>query len=266
MRDSRRLLSILIVAACLSTGTATRATEHDPVVATINGHQVRAADIQAEIGAMPLGDQIVVRQQAEQFKESVIREEILFQYLLATDFAGAPALRQRVRQLAVEELLRREVTDHLLVSDTEVRAFFDTHPGAMRGEYAQMSQVLLPSRSQCEALQTTIATSEEFAAAAREHSLHEPSAKVGGDLGLIMNHSGPLGFEEALFDLQPGQMAVYDSSEGCHLVRMGKRVTPPLPPFDNVAPAVRGFLARRRERELLSALLERALDHVKIER
>ena len=259
-------LLCLALAGLLEAGAVPQASADDPVLATVNGHVIRRSDVQAGIAAMPLGDQIVARQQTERFGESVIREEVLFQYMLATDFASAPALRKRVRELVVEELINQEVTARLQISDADVRAFFDDNPAAIRGEYAQFYQVLLAERPQCESLQETISTSGEFASAAREHSLHRSSAESGGDIGLIMNHSGPLGFEQALFDLQPGQMAVFDSEDGCHLVRMGKRVTPPIPPIENVAPAIRGFLKTRRERELLSALLERTREFVQVTR
>ena len=56
------------------------ADEPDPVVATVNGVPIRLSYVYEHIEALPLGDQIDVRDQLNRFTESVIQEDVLFQF------------------------------------------------------------------------------------------------------------------------------------------------------------------------------------------
>ena len=186
--------------------------------------------------------------------------------MIASDFADTPLLREQVKELVVRHVLETRVADRIEVTDAQVSAFYEANPGAIRGEYARVSQIVLAEPAECAALRDRIGSAEEFAALARDRSTDAESADRGGDLGYVMNHAGPLGFEEQLFSLEPGQMAVYRTTAGCHLVRVSERVTPAVPPLENVAPRIRGLLARQQEIRLLRELLDEAATRVTVER
>ena len=112
----------------------------------------------------------------------------------------------------------------------------------------------------------TIESDADFEAAARGRSLHRESADKGGDIGLYMNHDGPLGFETKFFEMQVGDMRVFESGDGCHLVRIMERVTPPMPPLEQVAPRIRVLIERGQQIKLLRELIEKASATIKVER
>jgi parvulin-like peptidyl-prolyl isomerase len=242
------------------------AANDDPLVAEINGRSIRMSDVYAEIETQPIGDQIALRQRVELFAESLVREEILFQSALATDFAADPELREIVKSTVVKELIARHVTAKLQVSDGEVRDFYDNNHSAIRFEEIRAAQILLADRTECDALRQSISSDQQFQQLARDRSLHRESAELGGDLGLFMNHNGPLGFETLLFSMQPGDMAVFESNDGCHLVRVMTRNTPPLPALAEVKDRIHNLLLARKERKLLQQLLERAEKSVQVRR
>jgi len=72
------LLVILILLPCL----AAYAQDDDPVLAIINDFELRASDISALISGMALGEQVSIRSDLDKFAESLIQEEVLFQYVL----------------------------------------------------------------------------------------------------------------------------------------------------------------------------------------
>jgi len=74
----------------------------------------------------------------------------------------------------------------------------------------------------------------------------------------MMNHDGPLGFERSLFEIPENQASIFESDEGCHVVMVSGRVTPALPPLENVSPAIENLLKREIEIEALQELMERA--------
>jgi len=253
------------LAAALATCSA-GAGAQDPLLATINGHAVRMSDVQREVEALPLGDQIAVRASMQRFAESVVREEILFQYLLAEGFETLPGLRAAVRTAAVDYLIQHGVRDRIEVTEEEVRAYYAANASVIRGEGVRAAQILLARREACEALARDIDSEQAFREAARARSADRESAARGGDIGLFMNHAGPYGFETELFAMQPGEMRVFQTGRGCHLVRVTGRETPPLPPLAEVAPRIRELLETREERALLGALFERAQARVTVER
>ena len=257
------VIGLLSVAATCWAGES---SDTDPVLALVNGHEVRLSYVYAQIEAMPLGDQVNVREQLDRFIESVVREEVLFQSMLASDFSSEPELREEVKAIVVEHLINRYVAERIEVSDQAVRKYFDENASVIRGEYVRASEIQLAQREGCEKLRSAIDSEQAFEAAARERSIHKESAERGGDIGLFMNHEGPFGFEIALFEMQPGEMRVFESPQGCHLVRITERVTPPLPPFTDVEPRIRELLRRQQESALLGALLERGEMNLDVER
>ena len=240
--------------------------QKDPVIATVNGHEIRESYAYQQLEALPLGDQISIRAQFDRFVESLVREEVLFQSMLATDFANEPELRETIKTAIVNHMIERHVSNRVKASDEDVRQYYIDNASAIRDENVRASHILVKTIDECAALMPSINSDESFAAAARKHSIHKDSAEKGGDIGLFMNHDGPLGFEAKFFEMQPGDMRLFQSEDGCHLVRIMARETPPMPPLEQVEANIRVLIERQQQIDLLRALIEKASAAVKVER
>lgn len=256
-----RLLATLLITAAPFTYA-----DEDPTIAIINDYVIKLSDIDAQISKMPLGDQVSIRSDTEKFAESLVQEEILFQSVLGTNFTDEIELREEVKTLVVNHLIEKYVTSKLTVSDEAIQIFYDSNTSAIRGETIQVSHILTEFREECESLKMKIEGGASFAELALEHSIHEPSAVNGGEIGSLMNHDGPLGFEQQLFELPQNQHTLFESEDGCHIVVVTGRDTPPLPPIENVASAIEILLKRGLEIEALQALMERAHQRVDVVR
>ena len=239
-------------------------SDDDSVLAIINDYQLRTSDINAQIAKMPLGDQVSVRSDTEKFAESLIQEEVLFQYVLNNRFNDEPELRTEVKTLAVNYLIKKYVTDKLDVTDAQIEAFYQQNTSAIRGETIQVSHILTATRDECEQLLQQLQNGSSFEALAKKHSIHQSSAERGGALGSMMNHDGPLGFERELFEIPQHQPTVFESDEGCHIMMVTGRDTPELPALEKVAPALEALLLREQEIEALQALIESAHQRIKV--
>ena len=248
----------------LAAGTLTSANDDDPVLAIINDYQLRASDIKAQIAKMPLGDQVSIRSDTEKFAESLIQEEVLFQYVLNNSFINEPELRDEIKTLAVNYLIQKYVTDKLDVTDAEIEAFYKDNTSSIRGETIQVSHILTATRDECEQLLQRLENGSSFEDLAKQHSIHQSSAERGGLLGSMMNHDGPLGFETSLFDIPENQPTLFESEDGCHIMMVTGRDTPPLPPLETVAPALESLLMREQEINALESLIESANQQVKV--
>lgn len=236
----------------------------DPVIATINGHDIHLSYVYRQVESLPLGEQVAIRDQLDRFIESIIQEEVLLQSMLQTSFGDELELREQVKNTAADYLINKYVTQKIHITDKEVEQYYHDNASAIRSEHVQVSHILLKARVECEVLQKQIKSKEEFAQLAQQRSLHRDSAKNGGDIGSYMNHPGALGFEERFFDMKVGEMGVFKGSDGCHLVRITDRVTPPLPPLAKVSSRIREIITRNREIELLSALIKKSSTYVEV--
>ena len=238
----------------------------DPIVAVVNGHALSRAYVYEQLEALPLGDQITIRAQLNRFIDSLVREEVLFQSMLASDFANEPRLREAIKTTVVNHLIENHVTKRIKVADADILKYYNDNASAIRDENVRASQILLRTLDECASLMATIDSDASFAAAAQRHSLHRESAAKDGDIGLFMNHNGPLGFEAQFFDMQPGDMRLFESDDGCHLVRIIARETPPLPPLEQVEAQIRTLIERQQQIDLLRALIEKASTSITVDR
>lgn len=264
----KQTLRGLITAPCLllalsSVGWSAEG-QPDPLIATVNGHDIHLSYVYQQIESLPLGEQVALRDQFDRFVESIIQEEVLLQATLKTKFQDEPELRDQIKHTIADYLINKYVTRKIHVTDKEVGQYYRDNASAIRNELVQVSHILLKVRAECEALQKQINSKEEFAQLAQQRSLHKDSAKNGGDIGSYMNHAGALGFEQRFFDMKVGEMDVFESTDGCHLVRITDRVTPPLPPLAEVSDRIRELITRSREIELLSALIKKSRSQVEV--
>jgi len=237
-----------------------------PVLATVNGHPILATYVDERMGDAPPADRIAMFERRERFVESIITEELLLQSMLATDFADEPELREGVKALVAEHLIRTRIGAHLHVDEAEAERYYREHQSVIRGETVRVLHILMRERTECERLMTTIRDEAGFVVAAREHSIDPASAARGAVLGRVMDHAGALGFEQEMFRLAEGEMAVYDGQAGCHLVRAAERQVPPLPPYERVRDRIHALLRRQQEMDLLRALVQDLEARFEVER
>lgn len=238
----------------------------DPVIAVINDFKLKASDVNAQIAKMPLGDQVSVRSNTEKFAESLIQEEVLFQYLLQNGFSGEAELRSELKTIAVNHLINKYVTQKMDVTDEQIKNYYQQNTSAIRGETVQVSHILTTTRKKCESILSRLKAGEVFANLANQYSIHKTSAERGGELGSLMNHNGPLGFEPELFEIPQNEYTLFESEDGCHVVIVTGRDTPPLPDLEKVAPALKNLLLREQEIIALQLLIENAHQQVKVVR
>lgn len=258
----RQLLLAVLILPCMA--TVAYAQDDDQVLAIINDYELRASDIDAILSGMALGEQVSIRSDLDKFAESLIQEEVLFQYVLKKRLNEEPELREQIKTLAVNHVIDKFVTQHTAVSEAEIQAYYDANTSAIRGETIQVSQILKEKREECDAITARLDKGESFEDLAQEFSIHESSAAAGGFLGSMMNHEGPLGFEQELFDIPLNEYRTFESSDGCHIVQVNGRDTPELPELELVAPAIEGLLSRQKEIDAVEALVEQANNEIEV--
>lgn len=262
------IVPLLFLLLPLSVGVVTaEGKKSQPVVAKVNGQEIRLSEVRASIESLSLGDQIDVRGELNTYIEAMINEEVLFQWALRSNFRGEEKLRAKVKDLVVRVLIEKHVRSKIKVTEAQVRSYYERNPSLVRGEHVRVRSILLKSRPECESLLPSIDSEQTFIKLAQAHSLHRDTGARGGDSGLIMRGEGQgTGHELEFFKMKVGEMRIFDSPQGCLIVRSVFYVNPPLPPYQAVRNSLRRYLENRAEVQLVDQLFKKALQGAKIQR
>jgi peptidyl-prolyl cis-trans isomerase SurA len=142
-------------------------------------------------------------------------------------------LRKEIRTMSV---LQYKVRSRLHVSDEDVKAYYQAHPGEFAGDQEVLVRhVFLPLakdaspaeaaklRAQADELVRRLRSGEDFAKVAREVS-KGPSAQEGGELGWIKRGTIEKSLEDAAFRLGKGEISgVIQAGQGLHILRVDDR-------------------------------------------
>ena len=244
----------------------TAGADDDRLVATVDQTPILVSDVYRRIEQLPLGDQVAVREQVERFTDSVIREELLFQYALGHALEADAALRDEVKALVVDRLIESRVREQIDVTPEQIRAYYMENPSQVRGEHWRLRHIPLESHADCERLLPLVSDEDSFAELAREHGTDPELAADGGDMGYFMLHHDVLGLGTLVHHLPLHKPFMFDNQDGCHLIWMSEHLQPPIPRFEEVAPQLRAFLEGREEALLLRRLVDDAQAEVSVTR
>ncbi len=137
------------------------------------------------------------------------------------------------RGMAIQELIDKEVTEKIKVSDEETKSFYDKNPQLFQQpEQVKASHILIKVKSDApddqkaeahkkiEAVQQKVQKGEDFATLAKTYS-EGPSGPRGGDLGYFKRGQMVKPFEEAAFSLKPNETSeIVETQFGYHLIKV----------------------------------------------
>lgn len=251
-------LAALLTAATLALPGALRAQDADPVVARVNGAEIRASDVavaEEEIGSgLPpmtsdakrdyivtyLADTLLVAQAADAKKLGD-----------TADFKRRLAFARN--KILSETLLQQEAKAS--TSDAAMRQVYDDAAKQIGGEKeVRARHVLVETEDEAKAVLAEIKKGADFAEVAKAKS-KDPGASEGGDLGFFTKDQMVPEFSEAAFKLEPGQISEPVKTQfGWHVIKVEEKRDRPVPEFDKVKDQIENFLVRKRQTEVVTKL------------
>ena len=258
-RDRRGSLGGLAAVLLLQLAFAApvRAADGDPVVARVNGTEIRASDLaiaEEDVGSnLPmtgdarrdyltkyLSDMILVAQAAEAKK---VQDRDDFKRRLAYS-------REK---LLMEMMLQQE--GKTSISDAALHQLYEEATKQMAGEKeVHARHILVETEDQAKAILAELKKGGDFAAIAKQKS-KDPGAANGGDLGYFTEDQMVPEFAQAAFKLEPGQLSDPVKTQfGWHIIKVEDKRDRPVPEFDKVKPQLETYLSRRAQAELIGKL------------
>ena len=137
------------------------------------------------------------------------------------------------RDMAIQQLLDKEVDQKVQITDEEGKTFYDTNPQLFQQpERVKASHILIKvdegtteekkveARKKIKEVQQKVQKGEDFAELAKTYS-EGPSASKGGDLGLFGRGQMVKPFEDAAFSLKPNETSdIVETKFGYHLIKV----------------------------------------------
>jgi peptidyl-prolyl cis-trans isomerase C len=246
----------LAIAAILAAPIAR--AQDDPVVARVNGTEVRQSDLAAAEedlgGNIPqmtpeakrdylitfVGDMILVAKAAEAKKMGD-----------TDDFKKKLAYART--KLLMEQLLQSEAK--AAVTEAALHKVYDEAIGQMKKETeVRARHILVETEDEAKAVVAELKKGADFAELAKAKS-KDPGSADGGDLGYFTKDQMVPEFSEVAFKLEKGQLSDPVKSQfGWHVIKVEDKRERQPPEFDKVKDQLENFLVRKSQSELITKL------------
>jgi peptidyl-prolyl cis-trans isomerase D len=141
------------------------------------------------------------------------------------------------------------LAESIEVSDEELESYYEQQASELAREERRASHILIEDGADAAATMETIterlASGESFEALAEEYSIDTVSAEQGGDLGFAGRGVYDPAFEDALFELEDGEVSEpVSTSFGIHLIKVTDIRKADVPPLAELEDELRRDLAR----------------------
>jgi peptidyl-prolyl cis-trans isomerase C len=262
VRPRRHMLLLATLLASVAVTGAACAQSSDPVVARVNGTEIRSSDLaiaEEEVGSnlaqVPpegrrdylvtyVSDMILVAKAAEEKK---VTDDAEFKRRLAY-------LRNK---LLMETMLHTEAKS--AVTDAAMRTVYDDATKQMAGEKeVRARHILVETEDEAKAILAELKKGTDFAELARLKS-KDPGAAEGGDLGYFTKDQMVPEFSETAFRLESGQLSdPVKTAFGWHIIRTEDKRDRPVPAFEQVKDQIESYVARKAQADVIAKLRQGA--------
>jgi peptidyl-prolyl cis-trans isomerase C len=239
----------------------------DPVVARVDGDEIRLSDVEEAIQSLP-GE---YRSMPPQTLYPALIDQLIDRQAVAVmarkqGLDKDPAVRRQMARAQDEALqsalFHREVGP--LVTDQAVRARYDREIAGKPGlDEVHARHILVASEADAVAIIAELKKGGDFAAIAKARS-SDPGAAQGGDLGWFKKVDMLPEFSEVAFALKPGEISDKPAHTryGWHVIQVEERRTAAPPSYEQA----RDELRNRMIQEGVQKMLASARAGVKVEK
>ena len=250
------------LAVVLLAGLPVRAQDANPVLAKVNGAEIRQSDLalaEEELGpslaqmdpatkkenvlAFLIDMKIVAKaaedkkvENNEDFKKRLAftRNRLLMDSLLATE--GKAATTDDAMKKVYEDASKQ------ITAEQEVRA----------------RHILVESEDDAKAIAADLKKGADFAELAKKKS-KDPGASDGGDLGFFTKEQMVPEFSAVAFTLEPGKISDPVKSQfGWHIIKVEEKRSRKAPDFDQVKAQIETYVTRKAQADYVAKLREAA--------
>jgi peptidyl-prolyl cis-trans isomerase C len=251
-------LSAFALVVALAISSLPLRAEDDPVVARVNGTDVRQSDL--AMAEEDLGGNIpqMTPEAKREYLITFVGDMILVAKAAeAKKVADSNEFKQKLAyartKLLMESYLQNEAKT--AVTDAELHKVYDEAIGQMKAEpEVHARHILVATEDEAKAVVAELKKGADFAELAKAKS-KDPGSADGGDLGYFTKDQMVPEFSEVAFKLEKGQLSDPVKSQfGWHVIKVEDKRTRQPPEFDKVKDQLEQFVVRRQQSALITKL------------
>ena len=240
----------------------------DPVVAVVNGQQIRLSELEIAQQSLPQQYRSMPLQAVfPALLERIIDSKLVVQEGKKTKTNDDPAFKKRMafveEQVMQDFWIQREIAK--LVTLEKIQQRYQERLKSMPPEEeVHARHILVSTEDEAKAIIADLKKGTAFDKLAKEKSTDKASGAEGGDLGWFKKSDMVKEFADAAFDLKKGQTSETPTTTqfGYHVISIDDRRTAPPPALEELSEQIREELAR----EAVTAQLDKIRAGSKIEK
>ncbi|MFP4193932.1 MAG: peptidylprolyl isomerase [Desulfobacterales bacterium] len=221
-------------------------------------------------------DSAEIRDEMDEIKNRFESED-QFQDHIGTMNYTEKDLEKEIRQsLAIKKLIEEKFEDSMSVTDEEIESFYEENKEQFEvPEKVRARHILIKSeddddkagaREKIREVKQRLEDGEDFSELARQYS-DDPSGESGGDLGYFSRGSMVKNFEEAAFELEPGEVSdIVETRFGYHLIKLEDRKDKGIEPLADVRDSIREDLEQEKMMQKLEPYIESLKEKYPVEK
>ena len=261
---SAAMASCLVMA--LLSGLPARADDANPVLAKVNGSEIRQSDM--AIAEEELGPSL-------EKMDPATKKENLLAFLIDMKIVAKAAEDKKVEdsdefkkrldfarnRLLMDSLLANE--GKAATTDEAMKKVYDDAAKQITSEQeVHARHILVATEDEAKAIEEELKKGADFAELAKKKS-KDPGASDGGDLGFFTKDQMVPEFSAVAFSLEPGKISDPVKSQfGWHIIKVEEKRNRKPPEFDQVKGQIETYVTRKAQADYVAKLRETA----KIER
>src|SRR3954468_22505649 len=246
----------LVVA--LLAGVPLRAEDANPVLAKVNG-----AEIRASAGALAEGE----RGPSIAQMDPASRKDNVLSFLIDMKIVSKEAEDKKIAdrddfktrlafardRLLMDNLLA--VEGKAATTDDNMKKVYEEAAKQISGEQeVHARHILVETEDQAKKIESDLKKGADFAELAKKES-KDPGASDGGDLGFFTKDQMVQEFSAVAFALEPGKISDPVKSQfGWHVIKVEEKRTRKAPDFDQVKPQIETYVVRKAQADYVAKL------------
>src|SRR4051794_9908526 len=266
--SSRRKLGLVstavagCVAVALLAGLPLRAEEANPVLAKVNGAEIRASDValaEEELG--PSLAQMDPATKKDNVLAFLIDMKIVAKEAEDKKIADRDDFKTRLafarNRLLMDNLL--SVEGKAATTDENMKKVYEDAAKQITGEQeVHASHILVETEDQAKKIEDQLKKGGDFAEIAKKES-KDPGAADGGDLGFFTKDQMVPEFSTAAFALEPGKISDPVKTQfGWHVSKVEEKRARKAPDFEQVKPQIETYVVRKAQADYVAKLRQAA--------
>jgi peptidyl-prolyl cis-trans isomerase C len=246
------------LAVALLAGLPLRAEEANPVLAKVNGAEIRASDValaEEELG--PSLAQMDPATKKENVLSFLIDMKIVSKEAEDKKIADRDDFKTRLafarNRLLMDNLLA--VEGKAATTDENMKKVYEEAAKQITGEQeVHARHILVETEDQAKKIAEDLKKGADFAELAKKES-KDPGASDGGDLGFFTKEQMVPEFSTVAFALEPGKISDPVKTQfGWHIIKVEEKRTRKAPDFEQVKPQIETYVVRKAQADYVAKL------------